>query len=297
MANLPDITFIGFGEAGSAFTQGWRSANLSPNIKAFDVKTDDDDLRAAKMADYAHKNIDGKLLVQDAITQSGVIFSMVTADQAAKAAANTAEYIEQGQYYFDCNSCAPETKRSNAKLINAAGGRYVDVAVMAPVHPNLHHAPLLICGENAADALAIFNRLDMKATIVEGDVGQSSSIKMVRSIMIKGLEALNAECLLSARKLGIDETILASLEKSFPEFGWHKRSGYMLERMMMHGIRRAAEMREVALTVEQLGLHNSMAKATVEWHQLIGDMQLTAESEDFEPLSDQLLAKIAEERT
>lgn len=96
MANLPDITFIGFGEAGSAFTQGWRSANLSPNIKAFDVKTDDDDLRAAKMADYAHKNIDGKLLVQDAITQSGVIFSMVTADQAAKAAANTAEYIEQG---------------------------------------------------------------------------------------------------------------------------------------------------------------------------------------------------------
>ncbi|PCI88931.1 MAG: 3-hydroxyisobutyrate dehydrogenase [Hyphomicrobiales bacterium] len=294
MPALPDIIFIGFGEAASAFAKGWRGAGLAPAIKAFDVKTDDAALKDAKLADYKTHNVEGCLEIKEAITGATVIFSLVTADQAAKAAADAAQYIEQGQYYFECNSCAPETKKNNAKLINAAGGRYVDVAVMAPVYPKMHHAPLLICGEYADEALEIFNRLDMKAQIVEGEIGQASSIKMVRSIMIKGLEALNAECLLAARKLGIDETILTSLEKSFPEFGWHERSGYMLERMMQHGVRRAAEMREVALTVEQLGLNNSMAKATVEWQQLIGDMKLQAASEEFETLSDQILDNIGD---
>lgn len=294
MPTLPKIIFIGFGEAAAALTKGWHAASLTPAIKAFDVKTDDATLKTAKLDDYKAQKVEGCLTTKAAIGDATVIFSMVTADQAGNAAADTAQYIEQGQYYFDCNSCAPETKKANAKLINAAGGRYVDVAVMAPVYPKMHQTPLLICGEYADDALDIFNQLDMKAKIVEGDVGQASSIKMVRSIMIKGLEALNAECLLAARKLGIDETIIPSLEKSFPEFGWQKRSGYMLERMMQHGIRRAAEMREVALTVEQLGLNNSMAKATVEWQQLIGDMKLTAASEEFEPLADQILTNIEE---
>ena len=296
MPALPDIIFIGFGEAATAFTKGWCGADLAPALKAYDVKTDDDALKDSKLADYNAQKIEGCIDAKDAITGAALIFSMVTADQAAAAAANTALYIEQGQYYFDCNSCAPETKKANAKLINAAGGRYVDVAVMAPVYPKMHQTPLLICGEYAQEALDIFDRLDMKAKIVEGEIGQASSIKMVRSIMIKGLEALNAECLLAARKLGIDETILISLEKSFPEFGWHKRAGYMLERMMQHGVRRAAEMREVALTVEQLGLNNSMAKATVEWQQLIGDMKLQAASEEFETLADQVLDNMGDKK-
>ncbi|MBL1240522.1 MAG: NAD(P)-dependent oxidoreductase [OCS116 cluster bacterium] len=296
MPALPDIIFIGFGEAATAFAKGWRGANLTPSIKAYDVKTDDAALKDAKLADYKAQNVEGCVEAKAAITGATIIFSMVTADQAAEAAANTAQYIEQGQYYFDCNSCAPETKKTNAKLINAAGGRYVDVAVMAPVYPKMHQVPLLICGEYAQQAQDFFDKLDMKAEIVDGEIGQASSIKMVRSIMIKGLEALNAECLLAARKLGIDETILTSLEKSFPEFGWHKRSGYMLERMMQHGVRRAAEMREVALTVAQLGLNNSMAKATVEWQQLIGNMKLQAVGEEFETLSDQILDNMGDEK-
>lgn len=292
MPSLPNIAFIGFGEAAGAFAKGWRGASLAPKIAAFDIKTDSDELRAAKLADFKTADVDGQLKIEDALTGKDVIFSMVTADQAAQAAASAAMKIEQGQYFFECNSCAPETKKSNAKIINAAGGRYVDVAVMAPVYPAMHHAPLLICGEYAQEALAIFTRLDMKATIVEGEIGHSSSIKMVRSIMMKGLEALSAECFLSARKLGIEETVMDSLEKTYPGFGWHTRAGYMLERMQNHGIRRAAEMREVALTVEQLGLNNGMTKAAVDWQQAIGDMDIDLETEEFEPLADVILKNL-----
>lgn len=147
---------------------------------------------------------------------------------------------------------------------------------MAPVHPALHRTPMLVSGPHAGDALAVLGGLGMEATAVAGGVGAASSIKMMRSIMIKGLEALVAECMLSARLAGVEAPVLASLDKSFPGFGWVERSAYMLERAMTHGVRRAAEMREVAATVAELGLDANMARATVAWQQALGDLRLDA---------------------
>lgn len=292
MNNLPDITFIGFGEAASAFAQGWQSQQLKIAIKAYDIKTENNLFRPTKLNEYEQQNIHGCINAKTAVAKTNVIFSLVTADRAAEAAKNVATTIGKGQYYFDCNSCAPATKIKNAETINGAGGKYVDVAIMAPVHPLLHRVPILICGDHALEAQNIFSQLSMSAEIVEGQIGQASSIKMVRSIMVKGLEALNAECLLSARKLGISDSIIQSLDKSYPEFDWRKSSGYMLERMTEHGIRRAAEMREVALTVEQIGLKNPMSKATIEWQQTIGDLELKVETKQFEELADMILKKL-----
>ena len=77
---------------------------------------------------------------------------------------------------------------------------------------------------------------------------------MIRSMMMKGLEALVCECVFAGRKAGVIETVLDSLDDTYPGFDWKKRAAYMLERVMTHGVRRAAEMREVALTVDLLGL-------------------------------------------
>lgn len=295
MQSVIYLTLLGFGEAATAFVKGWKnSAPGKPaiEIKAFDIKTCHDKTRASKLADYDSHKISGQRHLQSAIAGTNIIFSMVTADQAAKAALAAAEYIEAGQYYFDCNSCSPVTKKENARIITNTGGLYIDVAIMAPVYPKLHRTPMLISGEDAETALRFFTALNMKASLVEGGVGQSSAIKMVRSIMIKGMEALNAECLLTARKMGVDQTVLQSLEKTFPGFNWPARSGYMLERMMAHGLRRAAEMREAALTVEQMGLNNGMAKATVEWQQLIGELALSPEGDKFEALADRIIKKL-----
>ena len=296
---ISHVAFLGFGEAASAFVKGWEDARPSPvteivteKITAFDIKTDSDATRASKLADYKTAGVAGQTELGAALTAAQVIFSLVTADQAGIAARAAAIHIEVGQYFFDCNSCSPDTKKANAQLITAAGGLYVDVAVMAPVYPALHQTPLLISGDHAEEALAIFAALDMKASPVEGGVGAASAIKMIRSIMIKGLEALTAECLLAARKAGVDQTILASLDKSFPGFDWQTKSAYMLERMMVHGLRRAAEMREVALTVEQLGLNNAMAQATVQWQQKIGELGLQPASDEFGSLADSILQKV-----
>lgn len=289
------IAFVGFGEAARAFLEGWRSEDgFAAEVVAYDVKTDDATTRAAKLADYAAAGIHGAATPREAIAGADLVVSVVTADQAHAAALAAAEHITAGAFFFDCNSCAPQMKVGSAAAIDAAGGRYVDVAVMAPVHPRLHRTPLLVGGPHVAAAAAVFEALAMSAEVQPGPVGAASSVKMVRSIMIKGLEALVCECVLAGRLAGVDDIVLATLEDTFPGFDWPKRSAYMLERVMTHGIRRAAELREVALTVDLLGLEGRMARATVDWQQQIGDLRLKAADcgTDYRSRADAVLAAL-----
>jgi hypothetical protein len=92
--------------------------------------------------------------------------------------------------------------------------------------------------------------------------------------MVKGMEALTAECFLAARRAGVGAQVLASLSESFPGMDWPKQSAYNLERMASHGIRRAAEMREVAATLRELGVEPLMAVATTERQAEIGRLDL-----------------------
>lgn len=293
-SNLPSLAFIGFGEAATAFAAGVRSEHSDIVITAYDKKTDSvcAPVQHEKLTDYQTASVTGTKTLAEAIASTDVIFALVTADQAFVAAQQAAKSITPGTLYLDCNSCAPETKRQSAEAIHQAGGRYVDVAVMSPIHPGLHKTPLLISGPHVKAALELFNTLGSNAEIVLGDIGVASTIKMTRSIMVKGLEALTLEFYLSARTAGVEARVLQSLEKSYPEFGWAKRIPHMLERTMVHGIRRAEELREVALTVEALGLPSDMATAIVKWQQRLGDLQLKPSGNDADQLADQILAEL-----
>ncbi len=292
------IAFIGFGEAAQAFLEGWRTVpGFAAVVTAYDIKTDASDsaMREGKRADYARANIFGASTAPEAVKGAGAVFSVVTADQAHEAAVAAIPGLAKGALFFDCDSCAPQTKERTAKEVDAAGARYVDVAVMAPVQPRLHQTPLLISGPHAGDGLAALAELGMAATIHEGPVGSASAVKMIRSIMMKGLEALVAECVLAGTKAGVIGEVLDSLDDTYPGFDWKKRSAYMLERVMTHGVRRAAEMREVALTVALLGLDNAMSAAAVEWQQAIGELGLRSpaeEASDTRALADRILARL-----
>jgi 3-hydroxyisobutyrate dehydrogenase-like beta-hydroxyacid dehydrogenase len=284
------IAFLGFGEAAHAFLDGWRTnAHFKSRVCAYDIKTDSPEpgVRTAKRADYMAAKVLGASTAAEAVTGAEAVFSVVTADQAHEAAVAALPGLAKGALVFDCDSCAPQTKSRTAQEVEAAGGRYVDVAVMAPVHPRLHRTPLLISGPHVEAAALALASLGMSATIHEGPIGAASAVKMIRSVMMKGLEALVCECVLAGRKAGVIETVLDSLDETYPGFDWKKRSAYMLERVMTHGVRRAAEMREVALTVDMLGLKGEMSRATVGWEQTIGELGLrasTAEAADYQVL-------------
>ena len=292
------IAFIGFGEAARAFLDGWRTnPGFSSRVAAYDIKTDsaDPEVRAGKLADYAAAKVAGAKTAPEAAAGAEAVFLLVTADHAHEAALAALPGLAKGALVFDCDSCAPQTKALTAGKVEAAGGLYIDVAVMAAVRPRFHRTPLLISGPHVETAAPALAALGMSAKVHDGPVGSASAVKMIRSIMMKGLEALACECLLAGRKAGVIETVLDSLDDTYPGFDWRKSSAYMLERVMTHGLRRAAEMREVALTVDLLGLDSSMSRATADWQQKIGDMALRAtadEAADYRLLADRILARL-----
>lgn len=283
------IAFIGFGEAGQALADGWRSV-AELEIRAYDIKTDDRRTRRTKMDDYARHAVTPALSAAEAAEGADIVVSAVTADAVLDAADSVLPALGEGQLYLDINSAAPSKKRAAAERICEAGGSYVDVAVMAPVHPGRHRTPLLIGGPGAKRIEALFERLGMNFEIVSDRVGDASTVKMVRSVMIKGIESLTIECILAAVEAGIDDRILDSLEKSFPGMDWKRRAGYMLERVVRHGERRAAEMREVAATLEDMGIGGTMASATAERQQWLADLAPAARFPDGIPDDYRVLA-------
>lgn len=227
---------IGFGEAGQAFAQ-------APEWRAFDI------------APARTRNA----TLEEALDGAQLIVSVVTADQALAAAEAAAACIAPGALFCDLNSVAPDTKRAASAAIEAAGGRYVDVAVMSPVHPARQGTPLLLSGPHAdAGAHALNASGFTNLRVVSGEIGRASTIKMVRSVMIKGIEALTGEMMLAARAAGVEAEVLASLGDD-----WDRRAAYNLERMTTHGLRRAAEMEEVAKTLISLGIDPLMTRGTI----------------------------------
>jgi 3-hydroxyisobutyrate dehydrogenase-like beta-hydroxyacid dehydrogenase len=192
------------------------------------------------------------------------IVSAVTADQSHVAAAAVAPHIRQGQIFVDINSVSPDRKRGNAATIEASGGRYLDMAVMAPVHPRGHRTPVLVAGPEAAALMPDLVALGFKAELAGDKPGAATAIKMVRSLFVKGLEAITVECLQAAEASGCRDEILASLSGSYPGLGWPDCAVYNFERIMTHGQRRAAEMEEVGATLDALGLTGDLARAVAE---------------------------------
>ncbi|GHA44713.1 6-phosphogluconate dehydrogenase [Amylibacter ulvae] len=283
-----NIAFIGFGEAACAFASTWASDCVKSAV-GFDIKNNDPAQIAMMQARFGDHGVAFCDMLQSALTNADAVFSLVTADCAEAAAIDAAKYIKNGAPFFDCNSCAPQTKQRSRDVINAAGGCYVDVAVMAPVHPARNKTPLLVSGDDAHEAVEILTKLNLNPTHIDGPVGRASSVKMMRSVVIKGLEAILTECNLAAKSLGVDDLVWDSLEKSNPEFQWAAKADYMAERMAKHGVRRAAEMAEVAKTISELGLPNDMATATTAAQARIGALAIDSDHMDAPTLRDNLI--------
>lgn len=260
-----NVTFIGFGEAGRAFA--------AAGACIFDRKTQNEVTRAEMLGAYAEYAVVGTSDPAEALAGADVVLCLVTADQAVAAARDYAPMLSPGALWLDMNSVAPGSKRHAAELVEATGGRYADVAVMAPVLPQRLAVPLLVAGQHAEAAAQALQALGFVNVSVAGaNVGDASAIKMIRSVMVKGLEALTTECAMAAERAGVSDAVIASLDASWKPQGWGERFDYNLDRMMAHGLRRAAEMEEVAVTLADLGVDPVMTRGTIERQRAIGTL-------------------------
>ncbi len=262
--NPPNVALVGFGEAGETFARagGWQG-----HATGWDLL----ETRRKVMGDF---HVRAGVDAATALGEADVVLSLVTADSAEAAARDYAPMLPAGALWLDMNSVSPGTKRAAAEAVTDAGARYVDVAVMSPVDRGLA-VPLLLAGpdaEAATDALRALGFTNIRT--VGEELGRASAIKLCRSVMVKGLEALTAEMVLAASQAGVVDEVLASLDASEKDIGWAERADYNLDRMLVHGRRRAAEMEEACAMLREFDVHPMVSEQTVRRQQSLGELEL-----------------------
>jgi len=208
----------------------------------------------------------------DLAAQADLVISAVTANQAVPVAMALAPGLRAGTWVLDLNSASPGAKRRAAAAVEAAGGRFVEGAVMTSVPPYRIGVPLLLGGPQAAALQPGLAALGFAAAVAAQRLGVASATKMCRSVIIKGMEAMFLESLLAARAHGVEDAVLASLAETFPGIDWDRQASYFFERVIQHGRRRAEEMGEAAATVRELGLEPWSAAGTAQRQAWVADL-------------------------
>jgi 3-hydroxyisobutyrate dehydrogenase-like beta-hydroxyacid dehydrogenase len=268
-SNRWHVGLVGYGEVGRILAEDLRQQDVA--VSAHDVKLGGN--QAGPLRDHAAAF--GVALVSshaDLAAQADLIVSAVTASQAVPVAAACAPAVKQGAWFLDFNSASPGAKRRAAVLIDGAGGRYVEGAVMTSVPPYRIKVPLLLGGGGARELAPLLVELGFNARVASEELGIASAVKMCRSIMIKGLEATVIECFTTARAYGVEDAVLASLAETYPGIDWEKQGAYFFQRVIEHGRRRSEEVREVAETVREIGLTPWQAEGTAERQAWVADL-------------------------
>ena len=294
------IGLVGYGEVGRILAEDLRQRGVA--VCAHDLKLGDasgDALRAHALAHGVTLLVDHAALA----AQSDLVVSAVTASQAVPVAAACAPAIRTGAFFLDFNSASPGAKIRAAGLIDAAGGRYVEGAVMTSIAPYRIEVPLLLGGTHAAALMPALEALGFAPRVASEKLGVASATKMCRSVMIKGLEAMVIESFTAARAYGVEDAVLASLKETFPGIDWERQGAYFFQRVIEHGRRRSEEVREVAETVREAGLTPWSAAGTAERQAWVADLADAglfgqrgsagfARSADWRTEADRILAQV-----
>ena len=264
------VGLVGYGEVGRILAADLRAQGVA--VAAWDLLLASP-ASAAPLRDHAGAH--GVVLAASAAALaagSDCIISAVTASQAVPVAADCAPAMRPGTFFLDFNSASPGAKQRAAALVDGAGGRYVEGAVMTSIPPYRIRVPLLLGGASAAALAPLLNALGFAARVSSNQLGVASATKMCRSVMIKGLEAMVIESFTTARFYGVEDAVIASLHETFPGIDWEKQGAYFFQRVIEHGRRRSEEVREVAETVRDAGLVPYSATGTAERQAHIADL-------------------------
>jgi 3-hydroxyisobutyrate dehydrogenase-like beta-hydroxyacid dehydrogenase len=264
------IALIGCGEVGTIFGRALVGRGVA-GVVAYDKLRGEPQRFAALRERAAAAGVVLRDSAAAAVADADLVISAVTANQTRAAVDSVAPALRRGAFVLDVNSASPRVKAECGDAVARVGGRYVEAAVMTSVPPYGIRVPMLLGGPHAAALAPTLAALGFAAKLASERYGVASAIKMCRSVMIKGMEALVIESYVTARRYGVEDAVIASLAETFPAMDWERNGDYFFSRVIHHGQRRAEEMREAAATVREAGLEPLMTAAIAERQQWLAD--------------------------
>jgi 3-hydroxyisobutyrate dehydrogenase-like beta-hydroxyacid dehydrogenase len=298
--SISRIAIIGFGEVGGIFGNDFAKQGIE--VSVFDILLASGRDRPQMLQKANSCGVRAEDTLRDCLRDADLVISAVTASSALDVAREAGPILRREQTFLDLNSVSPETKRKVATCIESSekgAADFVEAAVMAGVPAKRLKVPMLLGGAHANATSDSLRSLGMNATALSDQIGVASAVKMCRSVMIKGLEALTIECLFAARQYGAENAVLESLAATYPGMGWMDRlPDYLISRVAEHGRRRVAELREVAQTLQEAAVEPTMAQAAAQrQEQLVCEMAerdfalAPAERFSWRDLADALLSR------
>ena len=250
----PKIGFIGFGELGSALASGLKKEGIT-EIRAFD--------KEFGSGSQAEKSIRSRAeTVGVALVETGqalaegldIVFSTVIPVEAMNAANAMAPNLGENHIYADLNSCTPGYKQEADKAIRKSGAYYVDVGVVGGAAQG-HKVPCLACGEAAVSFKQMLDPFGMNIRVIDGKIGTTALLKMLRSVVLKGIEGLVLEMFMTAQVYGLEDEALDSVASTFDRGDFRKLAGMLMTTHALHAGRRLGEVEMVAETVKAAGIN------------------------------------------
>jgi 3-hydroxyisobutyrate dehydrogenase-like beta-hydroxyacid dehydrogenase len=269
-----NVTIIGFGEAGPVFGKQLSAKGFS--VSAWDKRQTDSSTESQQISKTKSLGITPCNSMLEAVGSADLIISTVTASQALVAAEEAANGLREGCQWLDLNSVSPITKKAIHDVVSAKGVSFTEGVAMDTVPAKGIEVPILLCGPESQSLSQLLNDLGLNTRSVSTELGAASTTKLLRSILIKGMEALFAESMEAAGKVGVQDEVIASLQATYPELNWQETAAYQLSRATLHATRRASEMREAQNLVEQLGVEPIMAEAIAKRQQDLSDRDVAS---------------------
>ena len=267
--DITAIATLGLGEAGTAITTGlaevWRKNEPARRILSVDIGLGDN-VRGSAINERARAigvEIEGSYT--NKLAAAGAVFSVVTGVEAKNAALAAREVLKPGTLFFDVNTLTGPQTADIAQEMYKAGIDYVDFAAMGGFATSGHKVPFVVSGPAAQRAAAFLQPFGFKVEVMSERAGDASSVKIIRSVMVKGMEALGVECMVAAHRAGLVQEVL----DCFSDIDARTFAGMvksLTTTHVVHAKRRMEEMDKAKENLLELGIQPLMSERTRESH-------------------------------
>jgi 3-hydroxyisobutyrate dehydrogenase-like beta-hydroxyacid dehydrogenase len=292
------IALLGFGEAGSAIARGlaadggWRGPskpgdNSPRRVIAIDPALDKDARGTALGKEARRLEIAIADRYTEALSDADLVISAVQGEHALDAATSAAPLLKKGAHYLDLCTVTGKMSDEDRSAIEAAGGRYIDIAVMGGFFKSGIKAPMLVAGTDVEPVVAWMNAHGFDAKVLGVRPGSASSVKMLRSVIMKGIEALAVESFVAAERQGILKEVMECLGDV--DAGTFSGTLAMLARThIVHAERRWEEMGLVAQTLRETGVDPLMTTAIEKSHRRTVEAKIAPADGKVPPIDEAL---------
>jgi 3-hydroxyisobutyrate dehydrogenase-like beta-hydroxyacid dehydrogenase len=254
---MTELVIIGCGEVGVAYAEGVRGLDPAPTLHLMDPKPSPTGVAFAEDAGLEiHGDAGPWLATADAVLLAtpGHLLDRILDSLLPHLAAGVA--------VADMSTASAEAKIAAAARCQEKGVIYVDVAITGSVALTKAGTPLLYAGPEVPVLVSLFTALEAPLSVLEDSrPGDAMRVKLLRSVIMKGLEGLAVECLPAAQEYGVLDQLWASLS-DIDRTGFVAMLQAMTRTHPRHAARREHEIVEAATQLEAIGFPSEMTRAT-----------------------------------